>query len=56
VEGLGGKVNVKMNVREGFLTVKELRELGVARISVGPELFHKAMKGYREGVEGVLGG
>lgn len=56
VEGLKGRVNVKMNVREGFLTVQELRELGVARISVGPELFHKAMKGYREGVEGVLGG
>jgi 2-methylisocitrate lyase-like PEP mutase family enzyme len=29
-------VNVKMTLREGFLGVKEIRELGVARISVGP--------------------
>jgi 2-methylisocitrate lyase-like PEP mutase family enzyme len=55
IEGLEGRVNVKMNVREGFLTVRELRELGVARISVGPELFHKAMKVYRKAAFGLLG-
>jgi len=55
VSGLGGMVNVKMNLRPGFLDVSALRELGVARISVGPELFHRAMKGYREGADLVLG-
>jgi len=55
VEGLDRRVNVKMNVRPGFLTVDELRRLGVARISVGPELFHKAMQGYREAANELLG-
>ncbi|KAJ7148122.1 carboxyphosphonoenolpyruvate phosphonomutase-like protein [Mycena crocata] len=55
VKELGGMVAVKMNVREGYLTVDDLRELGVARISVGPELFHKAMGAFRAGVDSVLG-
>jgi 2-methylisocitrate lyase-like PEP mutase family enzyme len=55
VEGLDGKLNVKMNLRDGFLDLEELKKLGVARVSVGPELFHKAMAGYREGVERVFG-
>jgi hypothetical protein len=35
-------------MREGFLGVKEIRELGVARISVGPELWRAAMKAFTE--------
>src|SRR5207302_1691739 len=43
-----GRLNVKLCLGEGFLTVKELREIGVARISVGPELYKVAMKAYKE--------
>ena len=46
VEAFKGKLNVKLNLRPGFATVKDVRELGVARISVGPELFVKAMNAY----------
>ncbi|KAJ5230080.1 hypothetical protein N7489_010788 [Penicillium chrysogenum] len=54
VDALGGMVNVKMTLREGFLGVKEIRELGVARISVGPELWRAAMKAFTERAEQVL--
>jgi 2-methylisocitrate lyase-like PEP mutase family enzyme len=53
-EALGGKVNVKLNIRPGFATVKELRSLGVARISVGPELFHTAMTAYKDEASKLL--
>jgi 2-methylisocitrate lyase-like PEP mutase family enzyme len=54
VRALGGMVNVKMNLREGFLGVKEIRELGVARISVGPELWKIAMKAFTDQAESLL--
>ncbi|KAJ5959246.1 Pyruvate/Phosphoenolpyruvate kinase [Penicillium vulpinum] len=54
VDALGGMVNVKMNLREGFLGVKEIRALGVARVSVGPELWRAAMKAFSEQAEQVL--
>ncbi|CAG7949597.1 unnamed protein product [Penicillium nalgiovense] len=54
VDALGGMVNVKMNLRDGFLGVKEIRELGVARISVGPELWRAAMEAFTERAEQVL--
>src|SRR3979490_2029753 len=41
-----GRLNVKLNIRPGYATVADLRKLGVARISVGPELFGKAMSAY----------
>lgn len=50
-EAFGGMLNVKMNLRPGFLNAKELAGLGVARISVGPELWAKAMARFKEGVE-----
>lgn len=56
VRELGGMVNVKMNLREGFLSVAEIRELGVARISVGPELFKTAMKAFEEQAKMLLAG
>lgn len=55
VEGLGGMVNVKMNLRPGFLKAKEIAELGVARISIGPELYYKASEGFRAGLEEAVG-
>lgn len=48
VEGLGGMVNVKMHLRPGFLNAKELADIGVARISIGPELYRKAMAGFED--------
>ncbi|PSK34550.1 Choline transport protein [Elsinoe australis] len=51
VKELDGRVAVKMNFGPGFLTAKELADLGVARISVGPGLYHKAMAAYRHAVD-----
>lgn len=55
-KGLGGMINVKMNLRPGALNVSDLAELGVARISVGPEMFHKAMDGVRGALSVVAAG
>lgn len=54
VEGLGGMLNVKMNLRPGMLNAKEIGALGVARISIGPELYQKAMMAVREALEGAV--
>lgn len=54
VRELGGMINVKMNLREGFLGVEEIRDLGVARISVGPELWRAAMKAFKDQAELLL--
>lgn len=53
VRGLGGFVNVKMNLRPAFLNAKELADLGVARISTGPELYNKAMSAFKDALEVV---
>lgn len=44
-----------MTLQEGSLTVPELREIGVARISLGPELYRAAMKAFKEKADAVLG-
>lgn len=44
VQALGGRLNVSMKLSSDGLTVKELEELGVARISIGPALQFKAMQ------------
>lgn len=54
VRELNGMVNVKMNLREGFLGIQEIRQLGVARVSLGPELWKSAMKAVKEQAELVL--
>ncbi|KAL4788096.1 phosphoenolpyruvate phosphomutase-domain-containing protein [Aspergillus varians] len=38
VSAFDGRLNVKLVLRDGFLTIPELRQIGVARISMGPEL------------------
>lgn len=53
-EAFGGMLNVKMNLRPGQLTAKELADLGVARISIGPELYKKAMASLKEALEGAI--
>lgn len=54
VRELKGMVNVKMNLRDGFLGAREIRGLGVARISVGPELWKTAMAAFKERAELLL--
>jgi 2-methylisocitrate lyase-like PEP mutase family enzyme len=54
VAAFQGKLNVKMVLRDGFLTVPEMKELGVARISMGPELFRAAMSSFKEKADMVL--
>ena len=51
VHELGGMINVKMNLRPGFLNAKEIADVGVARISIGPELYLKAMAGFKNALE-----
>ncbi|KAI9371247.1 phosphoenolpyruvate phosphomutase-domain-containing protein [Aspergillus egyptiacus] len=48
VEAFDGRLNVKLVPRDGFLSIPELRQLGVARISIGPELWRAAMRGVEE--------
>lgn len=55
VAALDGRLNVILRVAEGFLTVAELREIGVARISVGPGLYLIAMNAYKDAAEKLLG-
>lgn len=56
VKELGGRVAVKMRSVEGDMSAKELAEAGVARISVGPELYLLGLKAVREGAERLLDG
>ncbi|KAL4966761.1 phosphoenolpyruvate phosphomutase-domain-containing protein [Aspergillus stella-maris] len=44
VEAFQGRLNVKPILKEGYLTISELKDLGVARISHGPELYKVAMR------------
>jgi 2-methylisocitrate lyase-like PEP mutase family enzyme len=54
VRALDGKVNVLKGIGPGYLTVRELREIGVARISVGPGLYRKAMEAFSEAANSLL--
>ncbi|MCJ1439688.1 MAG: hypothetical protein MMC23_000169 [Stictis urceolatum] len=55
VEELRGMVNVRMVLKEGYLGPKELAELGVARVSVGPDLYHLQVEALGKAVGMVLG-
>ncbi|KAJ5669447.1 Pyruvate/Phosphoenolpyruvate kinase [Penicillium macrosclerotiorum] len=55
VGGLDGLVNVKMGLEPGFLGVRELGNLGVARVSVGPGLWRVGMAALRGEAERILG-
>ncbi|KAL6229724.1 hypothetical protein BDW75DRAFT_249349 [Aspergillus navahoensis] len=54
VKAFEGRLNVKKVLREGFLTVRELRKMGLARISLGPELYRAAMGAFQERADAVL--
>ncbi|KAJ5661833.1 Pyruvate/Phosphoenolpyruvate kinase [Penicillium maclennaniae] len=53
VRALLGMVNVKMSLNS-FLDVQQLRDLSVARISVGPELWKAAMRTFQQRAEVLL--
>ncbi|KAG0273931.1 hypothetical protein BGZ96_004596 [Linnemannia gamsii] len=55
VAAFEGRLNVILRFGEGFLSVAELREIGVARISVGPGLYRAAMTAFKNAAEGLLG-
>lgn len=52
---LDGRLNVWMKLKDG-LNSKELADIGVARISVGPSLQLAAMVKFKEDAERVLSG
>ncbi|KAF9963375.1 hypothetical protein BGZ65_003857 [Modicella reniformis] len=54
VAAFKGRLNVILRFGEGYLTVRELKELGVARISVGPGLYKIAMEAYKQAAENLL--
>lgn len=56
VRAFGGRLNVSLKIAEGNLGVGELAEMGVSRISVGPQLFEVAVEGVRREAERLLGG
>lgn len=54
VNALGGRLNVLLKMSPGSLTIPELRQVGVARVSVGPRLFMAAMEGYTQAANELL--
>lgn len=55
-EGLGGRLSVRLGFGNKVLSVNELKEFGVARISVGRSLWTKAMDAFIEASERILRG
>ncbi len=53
-QALGGRISVKLCLGAQYLTGRELAEIGVARISCGPELWWKAMKTFEQEMNGIL--
>ncbi|KAH7107406.1 carboxyphosphonoenolpyruvate phosphonomutase-like protein [Auriculariales sp. MPI-PUGE-AT-0066] len=55
VAGLDGRVNVLRSSKTDALTISELKDIGVARVSVGPALYRAAMDGYKQALDNLLG-
>ncbi|OAA41739.1 Aldolase-type TIM barrel [Metarhizium rileyi] len=56
VKELDGRVAVQLSAYPGIKSTKELADLGVARVSVGPGLFRAAMGAVRAAAENMLTG
>jgi 2-methylisocitrate lyase-like PEP mutase family enzyme len=54
VDALDGRLSVMMSLAAGKLTVSELKEIGVARISIGPALQFKANAAIESAVTNIL--
>ncbi|KAF9874936.1 hypothetical protein CkaCkLH20_07630 [Colletotrichum karsti] len=56
VRELGGRVAVKLGDQPDALSTEELGNIGVARISVGPSLYHVAMNAMKQAAKRILSG
>lgn len=57
VKALGGKLNVLlMRLKPGGLSIAELREVGVARVSIGPQLMLRTVGKIGEEAQAILEG
>jgi len=56
VKEFDGMLAVKLGDGQDALTVRELADIGVARISVGPSLWFLSMKAFKEGATRILEG
>ncbi|KAL2854646.1 phosphoenolpyruvate phosphomutase-domain-containing protein [Aspergillus pseudodeflectus] len=54
VAALDGRLNVKLVIKDGYLTIPELKSAGVSRISMGPELYRAAMRAFEETANNLL--
>ena len=55
MKALDGRLNVMLQMGPGFLSVSEVKALGVARISVGQSLYLAAMNAYKAAAKELLG-
>ncbi|KAF7347404.1 2-methylisocitrate lyase [Mycena venus] len=55
VSEFGGMLNVSMRLGEGFLKKNQIQALGIARVSMGPQLYSGAIAAYSSAVDGILG-
>ena len=55
LEAFNGRLNIGMQLSPNAMDVKQLSELGVARISVGPQLQNVARKTFKEKAEMMMG-
>lgn len=53
-KALDGRLNVIKSLSSGGLTVQEIADIGVARISVGPQLYRKAMATIQDAASELL--
>jgi 2-methylisocitrate lyase-like PEP mutase family enzyme len=53
-EALDGRLSIMMSLAPEALTLKELRDIGVSRVSVGPALQFKAMEAFKKAAEDML--
>ncbi|KAK2750355.1 hypothetical protein FQN57_003835 [Myotisia sp. PD_48] len=53
-ESFDGFINARLKTGPGYLTVKEMTDLGVRRISLGKELSDIAMDAYQRAIEKIL--
>ncbi|KAK0100753.1 hypothetical protein ONS95_007203 [Cadophora gregata] len=56
VDGLQGRLAVKLGSKKDDLSVKEFADLGVCRISIGPSLLRTDTDGFRKGATRILQG
>ena len=56
VDGFQGRLAVKLGARKDDLSVQELADLGLCRISIGPSLLKTDTDGFRKGATRILQG